>query len=459
MRTQIRLTILYSGLIILFLLLFIIIVYSLLYTIIFNREEQQIQRLADQELSVVIRYLREYGRMNPAYPGNQDMIVIGTDQFFYYVMDPAGRLRFGDEVVHLLRPDLINMLQGWTPRDHEVRYETLQINFSERLRIVFPPPPANPHEIRLIMTARPILIGDRFAGILYVGKNISGIYEMLQSLLVLLAALALAFSGVAIFLSHLMSRRAMIPIMQSYARQRQFTADASHELRTPLSVLLSSINALEMEKEIDDANDFSRKILANMKDEVKRITKLVEYLLILARSDSGQPDLLWETFDVRLHVEQILHNMEPLAKSKQIRLDLNAPNSLVVYGDSERLKQLIYILLDNAIKYTPEGGEVSVTLFMEDQERRPALAIQVKDTGIGISPEDQRQIFDRFYRVDKARSREMEGHGLGLSIAKWIVEAHGGTIQVSSKLGEGSTFKVKIPQQAPRPKRPSRQTV
>lgn len=94
----------------------------------------------------------------------------------------------------------------------------------------------------------------------------------------------------------------------------------------------------------------------------------------------------------------------------------------------------------------PEGGEVSVTLSMEDQERRPVFAAQVKDTGIGISPEDQQQIFDRFYRVDKARSREMGGHGLGLSIAKWIVEAHGETIQVTSKLGEGSTFKVKIPQ-------------
>jgi signal transduction histidine kinase len=120
---------------------------------------------------------------------------------------------------------------------------------------------------------------------------------------------------------------------------------------------------------------------------------------------------------------------------------MDAPSSLKATGDSQRLSQLLYILLDNAIKYTSQGGEVKLVLKNAGNE----LWFSVQDTGIGIKKEDFPRIFERFYRVDKSRSRQVGGHGLGLSIAKWIVDTHGGTIQLASEVGKGSTFAVRIP--------------
>ncbi|WP_039944293.1 sensor histidine kinase [Thermicanus aegyptius] len=444
-RTQIRLTMLYSGFIILFLILFTLIIYTVFSVTISQREEQQIKRLAIQEENIVKGYLAKYGRLNPFIPVNRDIIVIGEDQFFYYFIDPVGRLVFGNEVVHPFRNDLINVIQGWMPQDQQVR--SFSIKIPPDLMNGLPPQPENPGDIRLLVAAQPVFFGDMFVGTLYVGKNITKNIDLFRSLFFILVILAVLFSGVAIYLSHLMSKRAMIPVVNAYMKQRQFTADASHELRTPLSVLLTSINALEMEKEMNEEGDFSRKLLTNMKEEVKRMAKLVGDLLTLARSDSEQAEILWENFDYQPIAAKIIESMKPLADSKGIVLTLHAPSPMVVYGDLERLKQLLYLLLDNAIKYTPQAGTVDVTLSIEDQERHPTFHLQVKDTGIGISPEDLEKIFDRFYRVDKARTRQTGGYGLGLSIAKWIVEAHKGTIQADSKVGEGSTFTVKIPQQ------------
>jgi signal transduction histidine kinase len=126
-------------------------------------------------------------------------------------------------------------------------------------------------------------------------------------------------------------------------------------------------------------------------------------------------------------------------------MDFHSPESVIITADADKLTQLLYILLDNAIKYTPDGGEVTLSLRIEPFKQQRMLTISVKDTGIGIPPESLDRIFDRFYRVDKARSRQQGGHGLGLSIAKWIVDAHGGNIHVQSEVGKGSEFIVKIP--------------
>lgn len=443
-RTQTRLTILYSGLIILFLLLFTLIIYTVFWITNAYREEDLIRRLAVQEGKIVEGYLAKYGRMTPLIPDNRNIIVIGEDQFFYYLLDPAGNLLFGNESVHPLREDLIYAVQGWRPPEQQVRF--FRINIPPYLINRVVPQLENSGEIRLMVAAQPIYVGNLFVGTLYVGKNVTKNILLLRSFFFILLLFALIFSGAAIYLSHLMSKRAMIPVVNAYRKQRQFTADASHELRTPLSVLLTSINALEMEKEANEEDQFSRKLLTNMKEEVKRMAKLVGDLLTLARSDSEQDELLMEEFDYRPIAAKIIESMKPLADSKGIDITLRAPSPLTIYGDQERLKQLLYLLLDNAIKYTPNDGRVEITLSVEKQERHPTFTLQVKDTGIGISSEDMEKIFDRFYRVDKARSRQTGGYGLGLSIAKWIVEAHKGTIQVESKVGEGSIFTVKIPQ-------------
>jgi signal transduction histidine kinase len=187
--------------------------------------------------------------------------------------------------------------------------------------------------------------------------------------------------------------------------------------------------------------EFAGKLLSNMRQEVKRMTSLVSDLLTLARSDSTIIERETETFDFLPHAEKAIESVQPLADSKQIRLHLETPDSLMATGDSQRLSQLLYILLDNAIKYTPSNGEVWLLLTREGNE----LRIRVKDTGIGIKEKDYHRIFERFYRADKSRSRQMGGHGLGLSIAKWIVETHKGTISISSEVGIGTVFTIVIP--------------
>ncbi|MED1854675.1 ATP-binding protein [Brevibacillus borstelensis] len=236
----------------------------------------------------------------------------------------------------------------------------------------------------------------------------------------------------------------MIPIRQSFQRQKEFVADASHELRTPLSILNSSLDVFEME-DGEHLSDFSKTVLVNMKDEVKRMAKMVSDLLTLARSETDRPALTVERFDLVPTIEQLVSSTGPLAQSKNISLHHHMPSILIVYGDHERIKQLLYILVDNAIKYTPPGGEVHLTVSVEAREKQTMILIKVRDTGVGIAPEDAERIFDRFYRVEKNRSRKMGGTGLGLAIAKWIVEIHQGNIHVSSVPGQGSTFTVALP--------------
>ncbi|SFI61626.1 sensor histidine kinase [Thermoflavimicrobium dichotomicum] len=397
-------------------------------------------------------YLKENNGMIPPESQKQEAITAGENQFFYYVVDSKGQLILGNEISPRLRPDLLNLIQGWVPAHKEIRHERLRAarpawerhDKNKKMGGKESFQPSEDIEIDLIMTGCPIFYRDQLIGTLYIGKDISFLYQLLRWLLVILVGLAVLFFGVALFIGYLMSKRAMVPIIQAFTRQREFVADASHELRTPLSVMLSSINAMEMTESIE-ADDFSRKLLSNMKDEVKRMTKLVSDLLTLARSDSGTIEILHETFDFRPHAEKVIQAVQPLAASKQINLHLHVPETLVIHGDSEKLTQLLYILLDNAIKYTPNGGEVHLSLSVEASEHRSMLCVVVQDTGIGIKPEDYDRIFDRFYRADKSRSRQMGGHGLGLAIAKWIVEAHQGTIHVSSELGKGSTFTIRIP--------------
>jgi signal transduction histidine kinase len=425
----------------LFLSLFIVIVYTLFYFVTLHEQEREIRTLAAQELPIIKDYLLRNEKISTPDMNNQGVLVTGQYQFFYYVIDPKGRLILGNEVIHRLRPDLLRFVKGWAPQKNEVHYETLQVSapaWKDHLH------PSEMRKVRFLITGRPIVQGNQFMGTLYIGKDISFRFDLFTWLFVILGGLAILFLGVALFISHLMSKRAMIPIIHAFEKQREFVADASHELRTPLSVMLSSINALEMEKSSEE-NNFSIKLLSTMKDEVKRMTKLVSNLLTLARSDSGALELLKETFDFTIPAKKAIESFEPLAVSKHITLHLHAPDTLMVYGDSERLSQLLYILLDNAIKYTQDEGEISLSLSVEAHEHHRTLRVMVQDTGIGIHAEECERIFDRFYRSDKSRSRQMGGHGLGLAIAKWIVEAHQGTIEVSSELHQGSTFVVKIP--------------
>jgi len=225
----------------------------------------------------------------------------------------------------------------------------------------------------------------------------------------------------------------------AFRKMTRFTADASHELRTPVAVMRTTAElALRRERPEEEYRDALRQILA----ELERTSKLIENMLILARADSGTGRLQFAPMDLARCFREASEQGRLLAEARQVEYRSSAPdNEIRLVGDAGALHRLFLILIDNAVKYTPAGGSISVTLRVSGQE---AVA-EVKDTGIGISRDDLPHIFERFYRADKARSRDEGGAGLGLSIARWIAEAHHGSIQVESTVGRGSTFSVHLP--------------
>ncbi|MCM3124320.1 MULTISPECIES: ATP-binding protein [unclassified Mesobacillus] len=436
-RTQRRLTKGFLGQLMSFLLLFSIVMFAVLYLVIMQDHEQEVKTLAKGEAERLERFLER----NPERVGEfqeHELELRGPGQVFVYLISLEGDLLAGNEAFPKARPELLSALDPQELFQRKVKvdlsYEEDEEDEHEDHSELFR------KDIRLLIAKEEVSVDDREIGNLYVGTDISFVYQMFTWLFGILIGLLLVFLLVAWFLSSRMSKKAMVPISSAFDRQREFVADASHELRTPLSVMLSSIDAIEMT--IDDKQDHMvRKMLFNMKDEVKRMTGLVSDLLTLARSDSGKIERNDEVFDFTEVAQKAVDAMNPIAHEKQIKLQFHAPETLPGKGDEHRLMQLLYILLDNALKYTPDDGEVELALSRKQDE----LTIKVRDTGIGIRPEEQPYIFDRFYRADKARSRQEGSYGLGLSIAKWIVDIHHGTIVVNSEYGKGSTFVVQLP--------------
>ena len=225
---------------------------------------------------------------------------------------------------------------------------------------------------------------------------------------------------------------------QAFTQQRRFVADASHELRTPVTAIRSMIEvALEDSLSLDEYHE----ILSEIKAESERLGSIINDLLVLARADEDQLLLDHEPVRLDLLASDVADTMEPLANERGITLLLQALEPATVMGDTARLIQVMMGLVDNALAYTNAGGTVTLNVEARDE----VACLTVRDTGIGIGEEDKAHIFERFYRADPARSRAAGGSGLGLSIAQWMIQAHGGTITVESQLGQGSTFMVTLP--------------
>lgn len=226
-------------------------------------------------------------------------------------------------------------------------------------------------------------------------------------------------------------------IEDGYNRQKQFVSDASHELRTPIAVMQGYIDMLDRwgknDKEVlQESIDAIKNEIVNMKD-------LLEKLLFLARNDRGTLTLQKEKFSLTGLVEETVKETEIIDKSH--KLNCNIENSIYINADRNRIKQALRIFLDNAIKYTPKSGEITINLTTEKKH----AVIEIIDTGIGMSEDEMKHVFDRFYRSDKSRKREEGGHGLGLSIAKLIILSHRGKINVKSKPSKGTKIKILLP--------------
>jgi heavy metal sensor kinase len=226
---------------------------------------------------------------------------------------------------------------------------------------------------------------------------------------------------------------------QSFAEIRRFTADASHELRTPLTAIRTEAE-VALSKPISEGE--CHNLLSSILEECERLTRLTDQLLTLSREDAGSGKQVHDLVDLATLVDDVVETMRPLAEAKEVSLGAFAKSALRVPGDTGRLRQVFYNLLDNAIKYTPAGGSVEVALDRTDG----FVQVRLRDTGIGIPAEHLPHVFERFYRVDKSRSRAEGGTGLGLSIVQSIIAAHGGRIELASTESKGTTCTVSLPE-------------
>jgi len=223
----------------------------------------------------------------------------------------------------------------------------------------------------------------------------------------------------------------------SFDQLRRFTADASHELRTPLSVMRGigemGLREPRTPAEYQDA-------IGSMLEEVDRLTRLVDTLLRLSRGDAGTVRLVRNAVDLGQLTRDVVSSLGILAEERKQRLDLDIRENVHISADRLVLRDAITNVVDNAIKYSPKGSTISVRVSAEGHD----AAVTVADEGPGISADHRERVFDRFYRIDEGRSREMGGTGLGLAIARWAVEANGGRISVDSA-GRGATFRIVLP--------------
>jgi len=263
--------------------------------------------------------------------------------------------------------------------------------------------------------------------------------DLLVQLMGTCIAVGFAALLLVLILSFYVAERALIPIRKSWEEQKNFIADASHELRSPLTVILTNIELVMGNG--SETVDSQKRWLSSVKDESLRMSKMVNDMLQLARADANQEVMEKKSFELSKILTNAFDSLEPVAKGKNLIYEISVGADGLILGDQRYINQLITILLDNAIKYTEPGGRVKLLLEATPEEYH----ITVKDSGIGIPSDQVKKVFERFYRVDKARSRAEDGTGLGLAIADWIVNAHHGSIRVDSILGEGSSFIVVLP--------------
>jgi heavy metal sensor kinase len=237
----------------------------------------------------------------------------------------------------------------------------------------------------------------------------------------------------SVALNHMIER-----LDAAFQHSRQFVADASHELRTPLTALRGELESLAEEPEMNTA---WRERLGSALEELERLTRIVEGLFAISRLDAGEAATEWLPLDLAQLASSTAEQMSLLAEDKNIHVTCEGALGVWVAGDRARLKQVVVNLLDNAIKYTPEGGSVSMTVGAHERK----AVLEVTDTGLGIPADALPRVFERFFRVDKARARAQGGAGLGLAIVKSICAAHYGRVDVTSSPGGGSRFRVELP--------------
>lgn len=472
MSIRIRLGILYGAV----MALVLVILGAALYYSLYFTLNAQVNRTMEQAAQTVTNSARP--RLLP-----QLGLVVGFLEFDVFASPPIYVQAVDDDGV--VRRTSSNLGGETLPRLPQAINEALEGHSVWR--------DAHTQDAHFRILSQPLVLGGETVGVLQVGTSLDNIDRALQQLLTILGLGGIIAIILSAGLGFLLADRAMTPIdritqtaleitrtedlsrriqqigpqdevgrlattfnemldriERLFRTQKRFIGDVSHELRTPLTVIRGNIDILRRVNTTTrqpvtvgpDGGDSHQQVLDEslvaIEQETDRMARLINDLLLLAQADAGV-QLHQEPVEIDSLLVDVCQQGQAISDSVEIQLAVQDRG--VVAGDSDRLRRLLLNLVDNAIKYTPEGGQVTLGLDREDGWVR----IDITDTGVGIPPEDLPHIFDRFYRVDKARTRQRGGTGLGLSIARWIADVHGGHIDVESQVGEGTTFTVWLP--------------
>ncbi len=423
-KTRLRLTLTYAAVLTLLLFLFTALAYFIMTSVTYHDQRLAMQLFVEQDWNE----LKHHVLKGTDHSEEDDYLENGLRRtnVFYVVVKSDGTLLAASDYSPVPANLLLEKMQGWHSNG-----ETGSFSFDLH----------GDKEIHVMVAVRALDSQASPGTMVYYGKDITTLVETLKHTLEFLLLISFLFSFASAWSGYVLAGKAMKPIRVAVEQQKRFAADASHEFRTPLSIFQTTLELIEME-DGKRLSDFSLQAIGDLKDELKRTNRLVENLLFLARSDHDELRLQYEASDLNEVMMYCSRLFTPVAKAKGIELTAQSAGKAPITADREKLMQMLYILLDNAVKYTREGGKIFLSLKEDDAG---AYMLQVRDTGIGIARGEIEKIFERFYRVDKSRSRTQGSTGLGLSIASWIAEMHGGAIEVESEPGEGTTFQVRLP--------------
>lgn len=398
-----KLNFLYTGSLLIILVIFITILYLLISGAIKKQEIEELNRFFENEEHELVEeiYESEHKHLELKPERNVFYYIYGTDYILVEGEETNSGLSFYIEEKGLNQP-----LPVFTK---EVEWDG--------------------HHI--LLKNYPLQHDGITLGLVIVGTDITDEKHLIKNIIWILAILTLLFSIFFAWAGNFFAGQAMKPIFKAFQTQQKFVSDASHELRTPLSIFYSSVDILSREEK-ENLSPFGQEILEDIKIESEMMNKLLNDLLFLARNDQNIIELELEDINLSHLLQTLIHRFKRIIPP-HITLHESIQDSIELKGDSVRMQQLLYILLENAVRYTKEGS-ICCTLKKIGKE----IVITIEDTGAGIPTEDIPHIFDRFFRGDSSRKRD--GSGLGLSIAKTIVEAHNGNIRVKSEVGKGTIF-------------------
>ena len=412
-RMRWRLTLGYAGIFTLILLLL-----STAAVVGFSRE------LTNQQDTLLTQEAKDQAK-NLLDEENREVLAEGSAEYSWVALDPGGRLIDRD-------PTAATLGTLGLPA-HDLAEQALEERRAVSATIRAPQGKAR--VVSLPMRGE----SGEVVGVIQYARSLKGVQQTIGRLVLILLPLALGGLGAALLGGLFMAGRAMRPTRESFERQRAFVADASHELKTPLTLIRADVEVVLYRGNL---NEEDRKLIEHTLGETDRMGSVLTDLLLVARLDAGKLEVSEKPFDLVGVLSEEAERFGGRAAGEDVRLDVHTPDELPVRADPKRTGQILAVLLDNAVRYTPPGGRIAVGARFRDSW----VEVSVTDSGPGIAPEQLPRIFDRFYRAETARTRAKGGGtGLGLAIARDLARAQGGDLVAESARTGGATFRLSLP--------------